>query len=161
MGLIRQIHQLKSGCINQLNFNGLSNNKISYVRVPQTSTDCSFYNTKEWLDIAIQISGSRHNGTFEAAYRIANHILCYYRDSFFAACETQRVSICKPMTATEFQGIVSAAGLNGTSAKILKKHLTACLGKGFCPTRQSVDMLSDGHSEVKYNMLELQKYSGC
>jgi hypothetical protein len=126
----------------QLNFNGLSNNKISYVRVPQTSTDRSFYNTKEWVDIAIQISGSRHNGTFEEAYRIANHILHYYRDSFLAACETQQVSICQPMTATEFQGIVSAAGLNGTSAKILKK-LTARLGKGVCPTRRSVDMLSE------------------
>ncbi len=47
------------------------------------------------------------------------HIPRYYRDSFLAACEMQQVSICKPMTATEFQGMISAAGLSGTSEKEL------------------------------------------
>jgi hypothetical protein len=120
----------------QLDVTELSNNKkISYIKVPRTASNRSFLNTKEWVDNPIQILGSKHNGTFESAYRIANHILRYYQDSFLAACETQQVSICKPMTATEFQGMISAAGLSGTSKKELKKHLGAHLGKGFCPTR--------------------------
>ena len=111
----------------------------------------SFLNSKEWVDNAIQVAGSKHNGTFESAYRITNHICCFYRDSFLAACETQGVPICRPMTATEFQGMISAGGVNGVSKKELKKHLSAHLGKGFCPTRRSIDMLSNGHcSKVKY-----------
>ena len=58
---------------------------IRYVRVPTNSSDCSFLNNKEGLDTAIQISGSKHNGTFEAAYRIANHLIRYYKDSVVAA----------------------------------------------------------------------------
>jgi hypothetical protein len=92
--------------------------------------------------------------TITASLPMQLHILRYYRDSFLAACETQQVSICKPMTATEFQRMISAAGLSGTSEKELKKHLGAHLGKGFCPTRRSVDMLSDGHSEINYGKIE-------
>ena len=56
--------------------------KKTYVRVPRTSSDRSFQNSKEWVDTAIQIAGSKHCGTYEAAYRIANHLLRFYRDSF-------------------------------------------------------------------------------
>jgi hypothetical protein len=49
----------------------------------------SFLNSKEWVDTAIQIAGSKHGGTFESAKRITNHIIRYYRDSFLTACETQ------------------------------------------------------------------------
>jgi hypothetical protein len=35
------------------------------------------------------------------------------------------------MTATEFQGMISAGVVNGVSEKELKKHLSAHLGKGF------------------------------
>ena len=69
----------------------MSNNKICYVRVPRTSSDSSFRNSKEWLDAAIRISGSKQNDTFNAAYRIANHLLRFYKDSVLAACETQKV----------------------------------------------------------------------
>jgi hypothetical protein len=31
-------------------------NKLSYVRVPKTSNDRSFHNTKEWLGVAIKIA---------------------------------------------------------------------------------------------------------
>jgi hypothetical protein len=41
--------------------------------------------------MAIQISGSKQNDTFNAAYRIANHLLRFYKDSVLAACETQKV----------------------------------------------------------------------
>jgi len=44
------------------------------VRVPRTQSDRSFLNSKEWVDTAIQIAGSKHGGTFESAKRIANHI---------------------------------------------------------------------------------------
>ena len=73
----------------QLDISGLSNKRISYVRVPQTKSDHSFYNLKEWVDTAIQIFRSKHGGTFESAYRITNHIIRYYHDSFFVACKTQ------------------------------------------------------------------------
>ena len=34
----------------QLDVNGISNNKVSYVRVPWTQSDHSFLNSKEWVD---------------------------------------------------------------------------------------------------------------
>jgi hypothetical protein len=138
----------------QLDVSGISNKKISYVRVPRTQSDRSFLNSKEWLDTAIQINGSKHGGTFESAYRITNHIIRFYRDSFLAACETQGVPMCKPMSATHFQAMLCAGRVSGTGEKELKKHLSAHLGKGFCPTRRSVDMLSDGHCEVYYGSME-------
>ncbi len=48
---------------------------IHYVRVPITSSNQSFQKDKEWLDAAIQISGSKHKGTFESGYQIANHLI--------------------------------------------------------------------------------------
>jgi hypothetical protein len=88
---------------------------------------------KEWVNTTIQISGSIHGGTFESAYRIANHIIHYYYDSFLAACKSQQVSICKSMTTTQFQGMLSAERVSGTSKKELKKHLSAHLVKGSVP----------------------------
>ena len=132
----------------QLDVSGLSHNKLSYVQVPGSKSNCSFLNLKEWVAMAIQISGLNHGGTFEAAYCISNHIIRNYHDSFLAACKSQRVSICKPMTTTQFQGMLSAKRVSGTSEKELKKHLSAHLGKGFCPTRRSVNMLAEGHCEV-------------
>ena len=137
-----------------LNTTDASNNKISYVRVPQTKSDRSFLNSKEWVDTAIQISGSKHNGTYESAYRITNHLIRFYRDSFLAACETQKVHVCKPMSATQFQAMLCAGKVSGAGERELKKHLSAHLGKGFCPTRRSTGMLSDGHSGVHYGSLE-------
>ena len=58
------------------------------------------------------------------------------------------------MSATEFQAMISAASVSGTGERELKKHLGAHLGKGFCPTRRSVDMFSDGHTEVHYGSIE-------
>ncbi len=44
--------------------------------------------------------------------------------------------------------------VSGTGKRELKKHLSAHLGKGFCPTRQSIDMLAEGHCEVHYGSIE-------
>jgi len=128
--------------------------KKTYVRVPWTRSDRSFQNSKEWVDTAIQIAGSKHAGTYEAAYRIANHLLRFYRDSVLAACENQRVPVCKEMSATQFQAMLCAAKVTGAGEKEIKKHLSVHLGKGYCPTRRSVDMLAEGHSEIHYGSLE-------
>jgi hypothetical protein len=107
-----------------------SNNKpLTYVRVPTASTDRSFQNSKEWLDCAIRISGSKHNDTFESACRIAKHLVSFYKDSVIAALESQHIPICKPMSATEFQAMLTASKINGAGERELKKHLKAHLGK--------------------------------
>ena len=87
-GLLKEInHPLSTKY--ELNLRGISNQHISYVRVPKMTSDHAFTNSKEWLDTAINISGSKKGGKFESAYRIANHLIKYYKDSFLAACETQ------------------------------------------------------------------------
>ncbi len=43
----------------------------SYIHVPKTSSDQSFQNSKEWLNVAIKVAGTKHGGTFEATYHIA------------------------------------------------------------------------------------------
>ena len=150
--LLKELNELLSTEY-QLDVNGISNNKISYVRVPRTQSDPSFLNSKEWVDTAIEIAGSKQS-TFESAKRITNHIIRYYRDSFLAACEIQRVPISKPMSATKFQAMLHAGGVSGTGERELKKHLSAHLGKGFCPTRRSVDMLAEGHCKVYSESIE-------
>ena len=84
----------------ELNLRGISNQHISYVRVPRTTSANAFTNSKEWLDTAIKISGSKQGGTFESAYSIMNHLIKYYKDSFLVACKTQGVPVITPMTAT-------------------------------------------------------------
>jgi hypothetical protein len=45
--------------------------------------------------------------------------------------------------------MLRAGGVSrGTGKRELKKHLSAHLGKGFCPARRSVDMLAEGHCKV-------------
>ena len=147
-GLLQEINHLLSTNY-ELNVRALSSNKqISYVRVPRAKSDQSFLNSKEWLDTAIDISGS--GGTFESAYRITKHLIRFYKDSFLAACETQGVPVIKPMSATVFQAMLTAGKVTGTGERELKKHLSSHLGKGFCPTRRSISMLSEGHSTVHY-----------
>ena len=63
------------------------------------------------------------------------------------------------MSATAFQAMLHAGKVSGTGERELKKHLRAHLGQGFCPTRRSVDMLSDGHGIVHYGSLEFT-YNG-
>ena len=111
-------------------------------------------NSKEWVDTTIKIAGSTHGGTFESAYQIANHLICSYKDSILAALEIQRIHVCKPMSATEFSAMVKAGNINVMGEKELKKHLRAHLGRGFCPTSRSVNMLSEGHGEIYYGKTE-------
>jgi hypothetical protein len=137
----------------ELVIRGYGNKLIHYVRVPKTSSDDSFRSTKEWLDIAIRISGSKEGDTYNSAYHIANHLWQFYEDSALAACETQRIVVCKLMTATGFAAMIKAAKITGVGEREVQKYLSAELGHGFCPTRRSVDILSDGHVEIKYNSI--------
>jgi len=89
-------------------------------------------------------------GTFESAYRITNHLIKFYKVSFLAVCQTQGVPVIKPMSATAFQSMLHAGKVTGTGERELKKHLTSHLGQGFCPTRRSINMLSEGHGIVHY-----------
>jgi hypothetical protein len=74
--------------------------------VTWTQSDCSFLNSKEWVDTAIQITGLKHGGTFQSAKGVTNHTIQYYQDSFLAASENQqRVPVSIPMSATKFQAI--------------------------------------------------------
>ena len=50
--------------------------------------------------------------------------------------------------------MLHAAGVSGTGERELKKHLSRHLGKGFCPTRRSVNMLAEGHCEVYSGSVE-------
>jgi len=133
-GLLKELNHLL-GTKYELNLRGISNQHISYVRVPRTTSDHTYTNSKEWLDTTIKISGSRKGGTFESAYCIVNHLIKYYKDSFLAACKTQQVPVIKPMTATEFQAMLYAEKVSETWERELKKHLSSHLGIGFCPTR--------------------------
>jgi hypothetical protein len=138
----------------ELNITDFANNSVTWVRVPKTSSDRSFLNSKEWLNAAIRVAGSKHGGTYEASYRITNHLLHFYRDSVLDACATQRVSIIENMTPTTFYSMIFAAGVNGRGEAEIKKHLKAHLGADFCPTRKGVSMLSDGHGVVHYNSMD-------
>ena len=147
-GLLQEInHLLRTNY--QLNVQSLlSNKQISYVWVPRAKSDQSFLNLKEWLNNTINISGP--GGAFESAYRITNHLIKFYKDSFLAACKAQNVPVIKPMSTTVFQTMLTAGKVTGTGERKLKKNLSSKLGKGFCPTRRSISMLSEGHSTVHY-----------
>ncbi len=130
----------------ELNFIDSAKNSESQIRVPKTSSDRSFQNSKEWLDAAIKAARTKHKGTYEAAYRISNHLLRFYRDSVLAACETQ-------MSATQFSSMMNTSGVSGKGEQEIKKHLKAHLGPGFCPSRRCVGMLSQGHGVVNYGCI--------
>jgi len=122
----------------ELNIIDSANNSVSCVRVPKTSSDRSFQNSKERLDVAIKVAKTKHRGTYEAAYHITNHLLRFYRDSVLAACETQRLPVSKPMSATKFSSMMNASGVSGKGEQEIKKHLKAHLGLGFCPSRRCI-----------------------
>jgi hypothetical protein len=137
----------------ELNIIDSANNSESYICVPKTSSDRSFQNSKEWLDAAIKVAGTKHKGTYEAAYRISNHLLRFYRDSVLAACKTQRIPVSKAMSATQFSSMMNTSGVSGKGEQEIKKHLKAHLGQGFCPSRRCVGTLSKGHGVVNYGCI--------
>jgi len=81
------------------------------VRVPRTQSDCSFLNSKEWADTAIQITGSKCGGTFESAKCITNHIrLITQAGCCVASCCAAVSSSCRPITAPPSRRLIAQAG---------------------------------------------------
>jgi hypothetical protein len=78
------------------------------------------------------------------------HLIKFYKDSFLAACKTIGIPVIKPMRATAFQAMLNAGKVTRTGERELKKHLSSHLGKGFCPTQRSINMLLEGHGVVHY-----------
>ena len=62
----------------ELNIIDSARNSVSYVCAPKTSSNQSFQNSKECLNVAIKVAGTKHGGTYKAAYRITNHLLHFY-----------------------------------------------------------------------------------
>ena len=76
----------------RLNIIDSANNSVSYVCVPKSSSNRSFQNSKEWLDVAIKVARTKTEAPTKP-YCIANHVLHFYRDSVHAACKTQRLPV--------------------------------------------------------------------
>jgi hypothetical protein len=57
------------------------------------------------------------------------------------------------MSATEFSAMLNASRVSAPEQEI-KKHISAYLELGFCPTRQSINMLSKGHGVVHYGSID-------
>jgi hypothetical protein len=81
---------------------------ISFLHVPNSSSDKSFDNSKSWVDEALQINGSAHNGTFESAFRVANHLHRFYGDSVCKALNKQGMFIAQEMSTVKYVTMLSA-----------------------------------------------------
>ena len=71
--LLSEIIRLK-GASRHMNVTDNAGHQNSFIQAPRLSSDKLFKNTKSWVDKALEISGYPHNGTFESAFRIANHL---------------------------------------------------------------------------------------
>ena len=82
------------------------------VRVPWTQSDGSFLNSKEWVNTAaIQIAGSKHNGTFESAKRITNHIRLIAQAGCCVTSRHAAISSSRcPLTAPPSHHLIVQAG---------------------------------------------------
>ena len=49
--------------------------------------------------------------------------------------------------------MIKAVKITGMGEREVQKYLSAELGQGFCPSRQSIDILNGGHVEVKYHSI--------
>ncbi len=120
-----------------------------FVRVPRSSSDKSFNNTKSWVDEALKYNGSTHGGTFESAFRVSNHLCRFYRDSFVAAMEKQEMPIAQPMSTVKYAAQkMSALNITGKKERVLGNYMREHLGPAFCPTQKSVSILAVGHTKV-------------
>jgi hypothetical protein len=122
---------------------------VVFIRVPCSSSDKSFNNTKSWVDEALKINGLTHGGTFESAFHVSNHLCRFYRDSFVAAMNKQGMAIAQPMLTVQFAAMMSRLNITGTKERVLVKFMRQHLGAGFCPTQRSVWILAEGHTKVQ------------
>jgi hypothetical protein len=131
-----------------LKVNGLGGHDIMFVRVPPSSSDKSFNNTKSWVDEALKYNGSTHGGTFESAFRVSNHLCRFYRDLFVATMEKQGMPIAQPMSMVKYAAMMSTLNITGEKERVLEKYTRHHLGPAFCPTQKSVSLLAVGHTKV-------------
>jgi hypothetical protein len=115
---------------------------VMFVRVPRSSSDKSFNNTKSWVGEALKYNGSTHGRTFESAFRISNHLCRFYRDSFVAAMEKQGMPIAQPMSMVQYAAMMSTLNITGKKEKVLGKYMRQPLGPAFCPTLRSLPPMS-------------------
>jgi hypothetical protein len=78
--LISEIMRLMDALRHGINVIVYAGHAISFLCMPQLSSDKLFNNSKSWVDKALQISGSPHKGTIESAFRVANHLCRFYGD---------------------------------------------------------------------------------
>ena len=102
--------------------------------MPLLSSDKLFNNTKSWVDKALKINGSTHNGTFESAFHVSNNLCRFYKDSVVATMDKQGMAIAQPMLTLQYVAMLSALNITGIKERELSKHLRLHLGNGFCPT---------------------------
>ena len=157
--LLAEIIRLMGGTSRQMNVTDNAGNKNSFIRVPRSSSDKSFNNTKSWVDKALEISGSPHNGTFESAYRVANHLCRFYGDSVRQALKKQGMVIAEEMSTVKYVAMLNSLKISGKQERILARYLTEHLGNSFCPTQTAVGKLTTGHADVKTGM-KLWTYQG-
>jgi hypothetical protein len=91
--LLLEIICLK-GASRHMNVTDNAGHQNSFIWVPRLSSDKSFNNTKSWVDKALEIIESPHNGTFESAFRVANHLCRFYGD-FSMSLSWLVLAICK------------------------------------------------------------------
>jgi hypothetical protein len=72
--LMSEIMRLMDASRQGINVIDYAGHVISFLHMPQSSSNKLFNNSKSWVDNALQISGSPHNGTFESAFCVANHL---------------------------------------------------------------------------------------
>jgi hypothetical protein len=146
--MLSEIVHLLDASREGLKVKGLGGHDIMFVRVPRSSSDKSFNNTKSWVDEALKYNGLTHGGTFESAFRVSNHLCRFYRDSFVAAMEKQGMAITQPMSTVQYAAMMSALNITGKKERVLGKYMRQHLGKSFCPTQRSVSILAEGHTKV-------------
>ena len=147
--LLAEIIRLMGGASRKMNVTDHGGHKNSYIRVPRSSSDLSFNNTKLWIDKALEINGSPHNGTFESAYRVANHLCRFYGDSVRQALKKQGWVIAEKMYTVKYVAMLSSLKISGAQERILARYLKEHFGKSFCPTQTAVGELTNGHADVQ------------
>ena len=117
-------------------------------------SDHSFNNCKSWVDDAIRLNHGPNESTFESATRVPNHLIRFYKDSFFTN------AIAKQMTVTQYVAMLSALGISGKKEIEWAKYLRHHLGKSFILPRIDVWSLGEGHATVNASIMQWEYQKG-
>jgi hypothetical protein len=121
---------------------------IMFVRVPHSSSETLFNNTKSWVDEALKYNESTRGGSFDSAFRVLNHLCRFCRDSFVAAMEKQGMLIAQPMSTVQYAAMMSMLNITWKKEGVLWKYMRQHLGPAFCLTQRSMSILAEGHTKV-------------